>query len=63
MALAKADIIELANQELGFPQKKSTEMVEQLIEIIKTNLAWRNQNRRRSRNLPERNPLKRRNKN
>jgi integration host factor subunit alpha len=27
------------NQELGFPQKKSTELVEQLIETIKSTLA------------------------
>jgi integration host factor subunit alpha len=39
MALTKADIIESVNQQLGFPQKKSTEMVEQLIETIKSTLA------------------------
>jgi integration host factor subunit alpha len=39
MALTKADIIESVNQELGFPQKRSTELVEQLIETIKTTLA------------------------
>ena len=39
MALTKADIIQNINQELGFPQKKSTELVEQLIEIIKSTLA------------------------
>ena len=39
MALTKADIIESINQELGFPQKKSTEVVEQLIETIKSTLA------------------------
>jgi integration host factor subunit alpha len=39
MALTKADIIESVNQELGFPQKKSTELVEQLIETIKSTLA------------------------
>ena len=39
MALAKADIIESIHQQLGFPQKKSTEVVEQLIETIKSTLA------------------------
>ena len=39
MALTKADIIQNIHQELGFPQKKSTEMVEQLIETIKSTLA------------------------
>ena len=39
MALTKADIIESVNQQLGFPKKKSTELVEQLIEIIKSTLA------------------------
>ena len=39
MALTKADIIESVNQELGFSQKKSTELVEQLIETIKSTLA------------------------
>jgi len=39
MALTKADIIKNINQELGFPQKKSTEMVEQLIKTIKSTLA------------------------
>jgi integration host factor subunit alpha len=39
MALTKADIIESVNQQLGFPQKKSTELVEQLIETIKSTLA------------------------
>jgi len=41
MALTKADIIQNINQELGFPQKKSTDIIEQLIEIIKSNLASR----------------------
>jgi len=40
MALTKADIIESVQQQLGFPQKKSTELVEQLIETIKSNLAY-----------------------
>jgi integration host factor subunit alpha len=39
MSLTKADIIESVHQELGFPQKKSTELVEQLIETIKSTLA------------------------
>jgi integration host factor subunit alpha len=39
MALTKADIIESVHQQFGFPQKKSTEMVEQLIETIKSTLA------------------------
>jgi integration host factor subunit alpha len=29
----------ISNSEFGFPQKKSTELVEQLIEIIKSTLA------------------------
>ena len=39
MALTKADIIESVHQQLGFPQKKSNELVEQLIETIKSTLA------------------------
>ena len=39
MALTKADIIESVNQQLGLPQKKSDEVVEQLIETIKSTLA------------------------
>jgi len=39
MALTKADIIQNINRELGFPQKKSTELVEQLSETIKSTLA------------------------
>jgi len=39
MALTKADIIQKIHQEIGFPQKKSTEVVEQLIENIKSTLA------------------------
>jgi integration host factor subunit alpha len=39
MALTKADIIESVNQQLGLPKKRSTELVEQLIEIIKSTLA------------------------
>jgi integration host factor subunit alpha len=38
MVLTKADI-ESVQQQLGFPKKKSDEVVEQLIEIIKSNLA------------------------
>ena len=39
MALTKADIIESVHQELGFPKNKSTELVEQLIETVKSTLA------------------------
>lgn len=39
MALNKADIIESVHQQLGFPKKSSTELVEQLIETIKSTLA------------------------
>jgi integration host factor subunit alpha len=39
MALTKADIIESVHQQLGFPKKKSEEVVEQLIETIKSTLA------------------------
>ena len=39
MALTKAEIIESVHQQLGFPKKKSTELVEQLIETIKSTLA------------------------
>ena len=39
MALTKVDIIESVHQQLGFPKKKSTELVEQLIETIKSTLA------------------------
>ena len=39
MALTKAEIIESVYQQLGFPKKKSDEVVEQLIETIKSTLA------------------------
>ena len=39
MSLTKADIIESVNQELGIPTEKSTELVEQLLETVKSNLA------------------------
>ena len=39
MALTKADIIESVHQQLGFPKNTSNEVVEQLIETIKSNLA------------------------
>jgi integration host factor subunit alpha len=39
MAVTKEKIIESAHQELGFSKKKSTELVEQLIETIKSTLA------------------------
>jgi integration host factor subunit alpha len=39
MALTKADIIESVHQQLGLPKNKSDEVVEQLIETIKSTLA------------------------
>ena len=39
MSLTKAEIIESVQQQLGFTQKKSTDLVEQLIETIKSTLA------------------------
>jgi integration host factor subunit alpha len=39
MAVTKEKIIDTVRQELGLPQKKSTEMVEQLLETIKSTLA------------------------
>jgi integration host factor subunit alpha len=39
MALTKADIIESVQQDLGFPQNESNELVEHLIETIKSTLA------------------------
>ena len=39
MSLTKAEIIESVQQQLGFTQKKSTDLVEQLIEIMKSTLA------------------------
>jgi integration host factor subunit alpha len=39
MALTKADFIESVHQQLGFPKKMSTELVDQLIETIKSTLA------------------------
>ena len=39
MALTKENIIESVHQELGFPKKKSNELVEQLLETIKSTLA------------------------
>ena len=39
MALTKAEIIESVQQQVGFPQKKSSELIEQLIETIKSTLA------------------------
>ena len=39
MSLTKAEIIESVHQQLGFPKKKSDEVVEQLIETIKSTLA------------------------
>ena len=39
MALTKADIIDTIQHQLGFPKKKSNEVVEQLLETIKSTLA------------------------
>ncbi len=39
MALTKAEIIESIQQQLGFPKKQSNDVVEQLIETIKSTLA------------------------
>jgi integration host factor subunit alpha len=39
MAVTKEKIIDSVHQQIGFPQKKSTELVEQLIETIKSTLA------------------------
>ncbi|MEJ2285907.1 MAG: integration host factor subunit alpha [Desulfobacterales bacterium] len=39
MALAKAEIIESVHHQLGFPINQSIEVVEQLIETIKSTLA------------------------
>jgi integration host factor subunit alpha len=39
MALTKADIIESVKRQIGLPQKKSNEVVEQLIETINSTLA------------------------
>ena len=39
MALTKSDIVEQVNNELGLPRKQSIEMVESLLEIIKSTLA------------------------
>jgi integration host factor subunit alpha len=39
MALNKAGIIESVQQDLGFPQNESNELVEHLIETIKSTLA------------------------
>jgi integration host factor subunit alpha len=39
MALTKEKIIDSVHQQLGLPRNKSTEVVEQLIETIKSTLA------------------------
>jgi integration host factor subunit alpha len=39
MTLTKAQIVDLIHEELPFPKNKSTEVVEGLIEIIKSTLA------------------------
>ncbi len=38
MTLTKAQIVDLIHEELPFPKNKSTEVIEGLIEIIKSNL-------------------------
>jgi integration host factor subunit alpha len=39
MTLTKAQIVDLIHEELPFPKNKSTEVIEGLIEIIKSTLA------------------------
>ncbi len=39
MALTKADIVEAVQTELGFPKHQSAELVENLLETIKSKLA------------------------
>lgn len=39
MTLTKAQIVDLVHEELPFPKNKSTEVIEGLIEIIKSTLA------------------------
>lgn len=39
MTLTKAQIVDLIHEELPFPKNKSTEVIESLIEIIKSTLA------------------------
>jgi integration host factor subunit alpha len=39
MTLTKAQIVDLIHEELPFPKNKSTEVIEGLIEIIKSSLA------------------------
>jgi integration host factor subunit alpha len=39
MALIKADIVEAVQTEIGFTKHKSTELVEDLLETIKSTLA------------------------
>ena len=38
MALTKADIVEEVNKQLGFPKNRCSELVEMLLEIIKSSL-------------------------
>ena len=40
MALTKADIFEAARSELGFPKKQSADIIESLIESIKSTLEF-----------------------
>ena len=39
MALTKADIVEAVQTDIGFTKQESAELVETLIELIKSNLA------------------------
>ena len=39
MTLTKAQIVDLIHEELPFPKNKSTDVIENLIEIIKSTLA------------------------
>ncbi len=39
LTLTKAQIVDLVHEELPFPKNKSTEVIESLIEIIKSTLA------------------------
>ena len=39
MSLTKAEIVDAIQHQLGFPKNQSTELVEQLLEIIKSALA------------------------
>ncbi len=40
MTLTKAHVVEAVAEQTGFPKKKSSEMVEILLELIKIALNW-----------------------